>query len=100
MELNRNHYMTIGLVVMFLGIQLRAVKSFTLTEHSTRFVVDQLHLAESPAPQPVMAVWGMTGQPTPEARRQVEPPRWLGFSLISIGAVLVLQSFAMKKPGG
>lgn len=100
MGLNRNHYMTIGLVVIFLGIQLRAVKSFTLTEHSTQFAVNRLHLAEPPAPQPVMTVWGMTGAPTPETRRQIEPPRWLGFSLISIGAVLVLQSFAMKKPGG
>jgi hypothetical protein len=35
--------------------------------------------------------------PTP--RRTLRPPTWLGFALISIGAVLVLHSLAMKKPG-
>ena len=28
------------------------------------------------------------------------PPEWLGWSLLSIGSVLVLHSWGMKKPDG
>ena len=30
----------------------------------------------------------------------VKPPEWLGWCLLSLGAVLVLHSWAMPKPGG
>ena len=97
MEFNRNHYLTFGLVVMLLGIQFRLVKSYTLTEQSTQFISKQLSLSEPAAPAPMMAYFNVAG--TPESKRQLSPPRWLGFSFIAMGVVLILQSFAMKKPG-
>lgn len=97
MEFNRNHYLTMGLVVLLLGVQFRLVKSYTLTEQSTQFISKQLNFSESPAPPPMMAYFNVAG--TPQSKRQLSPPRWLGFSFISMGVVLVLQSFAMKKPG-
>ena len=33
------------------------------------------------------------------AQRTIRPPKWLGWAFLSAGAVLVLQSFAMPKPG-
>lgn len=97
MELNRNHYLTIGLVVMLLGVQFRLVKSYTLTEQSSQFIAKNLNLSEPAAPAPMVAFFNVAG--TPQSKRQFSPPRWLGFSFISMGVVLVLQSFAMKKPG-
>ena len=31
---------------------------------------------------------------------RIHPPNWLGWSLISVGSVLILYSLALKKPGG
>ena len=95
MELNRNHYVVIGLVVLFLGVQFRLVKTYTLTEESTQFLVKRLGAPETPPP--AAAFFGMSG--TPQSKREFSPPRWLGFAFISFGVVLVLQSLAMKKPG-
>jgi hypothetical protein len=33
------------------------------------------------------------------ARKVISPPDWIGWSLISIGSVLILHSWGMKKPG-
>ena len=52
--------------------------------------------------QPVAAVSAarFTQPLTPAiAKKDVRPPEWLGWSLMSIGAVLILHSWAMKKPG-
>jgi hypothetical protein len=31
---------------------------------------------------------------------RLEPPKWLGWSMVSFGSVLILYSLALKKPGG
>ena len=38
MELNRNQYFLAGLVIFFLGIQLRMVDGFVLNERATHFL--------------------------------------------------------------
>ena len=94
MELNRNHYFAIGLVVLFIGIQLRYVQSYTLNEPTSKFIAAQLGDAGAAKPASFMPAAG----PTP--RRTITPPPWLGWVMISFGSVLVLQSLAMPKPGG
>ena len=37
--------------------------------------------------------------PPPPSQRVIKPPRWLGFMMISVGAVLMLHSLALPKPG-
>jgi len=72
MSLNRNHLLLAGLLLFFLGVQFRLVSSFTLNERSSHFV----------AARPL--------------RKVVEPPRWLGLALMSVGAVFTVKSFSMK----
>ena len=36
----------------------------------------------------------------PGHKHTLHPPKWLGWSLVSIGSVLVLYSLALKRPGG
>jgi hypothetical protein len=97
MELNRNHYLGIGLVLLLLGLQFRYVDSFQLTESATDFLAKRVKKETVTGPSPLVALFG---QPQPVAgNKTVRPPKWLGWSLVSIGAVLVLQSLAMKKPG-
>lgn len=95
MELNRNHYFTVGLILLAIGIQLRFVESYRLTEEGTRFVTERLEKKQaSTNPLTLLSV------PTVNLRMTIAPPSWIGWSLISVGAVLVLQSLAMRKPGG
>ncbi len=97
LEFNRNHYLIVGVIFFLLGLQFRYVQSFTLTEDSTRFIQRRMGSAGTGTSDPLMAIVDAAG--APDSHRKIQPPRWLGFSLISIGVVLTLQSLALKKPG-
>jgi hypothetical protein len=96
MEFNRNQFLILGVVLLFLGLQLKKVESFTLNERVSRIINERIQSANDPdgSMRPFMASIG----PTP--RRTVHPPEWIGYALLSVGAVSVLHSLAMKKPGG
>jgi hypothetical protein len=93
-EINRNQYFLIGLVILLLGLQVRAVESYVLNEKASQFVAERMKLMASKDGETFMPAAG----PTP--LRTVRPPIWLGYAFISVGAVLVLLSLAMKRPGG
>ena len=97
MEFNRNHFLILGVVLLFVGLQLKKVESFTFNERISRVINERMASSEGDADgtlRPFMASIG----PTP--RRTVHPPEWLGYAFLSVGAVCVLHSLAMKKPGG
>lgn len=98
MELNRNHYLGIGMVLLLLGLQFRYVDSFQLTEATTKVLAKRMKKESVVAQSPLAAIFGQT-KPT-DVQKTVRPPKWLGWSLISIGGVLVFQSLGMRKPGG
>jgi len=95
-EINRNQYFLIGLIVLFLGIQLRLVETFVLNEKTSHFVAERFKLVASSEASDGSFL--PAAGPTP--RRTVRPPTWLGYAFISVGAVLILHSLAMKRPGG
>ena len=96
-EINRNQYFMVGLVLLFLGIQFRAVDTFVLNEQSTQFMTKRFG---TPAQKTISAPFLMVGAPHVGPRKVVRPPDWIGWALISIGAVLILHSLAMKRPDG
>ncbi len=96
MELNRNHYFMVGLVVLFLGIQFRYFESFTLNAKTTKFLAEKFQQPQVASTNPFPALMSMA---PPMSRRTVQPPTWIGWAMVSAGAVLVLHSLAMKKPG-
>ena len=83
----RQHLLLVGLLLFLVGVQFRLVESFTLNERSSRFVAAQL----GNAGQQQAAAW--QGMPL---RKVVEPPRWLGLALMSVGAVLTVKSLSMR----
>ena len=85
MEFNRNQFLLIGLVLLFLGIHLRKVEAFVLSENVSRLVVSKLD-----AQSKIAAAF---------RGRVIKHPAWLGLCLMSVGGVLSLQSLVMKKPG-
>lgn len=92
MDLNRNHYFMVGIVLLLLGIQFRMVDSYVLNEQSTRMLASQSGSGLLRG-NPLLTAAGAS------TRKIVKPPEWSGWALMSIGAVLVLHSLAMKAPG-
>lgn len=96
MEINRNQYFLVGLVFLLLGLQVRMVESYVLNEKASHFVAQKLKgLGNSE-----LADGSFMPAAGPAPLRTVRPPVWLGYAFISVGAVLVLHSLAMKRPGG
>lgn len=96
MEMNRYHYMALGLVLVLLGVQFRYVDSLRLTPQTTQFLAKKF--GKKPAPtNPLMSILPKTA-PAIQPQKTIRPPKWLGYSLLSIGAVLMFQSLMMKKP--
>ncbi|MCC6491665.1 MAG: hypothetical protein IT424_01440 [Pirellulales bacterium] len=95
MELNRNQYFFIGLVILLVGVQLRMVNSYTLTHEATKFLAQRTQ--NSAAESAAFHLSTDVGKPP---QKVINPPEWLGWCLMSIGSVLILHSLAMKKPGG
>ncbi len=98
MELNRNHYFMVGLIILLLGLQLRSVQAFVLNKKCSEFVAMKL---KSQQPQLAQKNPFMMSIASPSAsiqKQTIVPPKWLGWALVSVGAVLILHSLAMGRP--
>jgi len=95
MDLNRNQFFFLGIVILLVGVQFRAVSAFVLTPRTTQFIAERTgHASDATSQSYFNATSGTSAAP----RKVVEPPEWLGWCLMSIGAVLILHSLAMKRP--
>lgn len=100
MEFNRNQYFMAGLVLLLLGIQLRMVDAVVLNTRASQFLTQRMQ--QMKGQQVASADSGATliASVSPTTKHRIERPKWMGYSAMSIGAVLVLYSLALKKPGG
>ena len=96
MDITRNQYFFAGLACLLLGLQFRMADSFELTPEFTQFLAER---TGHPLASVSAATQTLTQSEKPPIKKTIKPPEWLGFSLISIGAVLILHSWGMKKPG-
>jgi hypothetical protein len=64
-----------------------------LNERASKFLAEKI-------PALACADDGLMAAAGPSPRKTVRPPKWVGYAVISLGAVLVLHSLAMKRPGG
>lgn len=94
MDLNRNQFFFIGLVVLLLGLQVRYVSAYVLNPQATKFLAERT--GQAAADSPLFSAFA--GSPA-GPRKVVQPPEWLSWCLISVGAVLCLHSLAMPRPG-
>ena len=100
MDFNRNQYFMAGLVIFLLGIQLRMVDTFVLNERATQFIAQRMQQIKGKEVASAGDLRTALAAQAPIAKHRIVPPRWLGWSLVSIGSVLILHSLALKKPGG
>jgi hypothetical protein len=92
-ELNRPQMYMAGLIVLLLGLHFRFTESLVLNETTTKFLADRFESRELASTTP--AAW--FGSNMPVMKKTVTPPKWLGWSFVSIGGVMVLHSLAMRK---
>jgi len=94
-DMNRNQFFLIGILLALLGGQFRLVESVVLTPEAAKLLIGD----PRPAPTGSFGLPNLLpGQRTPANHRTIRPPDWLGYSLLSIGAVLILHALALPKP--
>lgn len=92
MDLTRNQWFMVGLIVLFVGIQFRVVESYVLNESATQFITQRMR--DSGVAGPGASLLAAVG---PASRRVIRPPEWLGWAVVSIGSVLILHSLALRR---
>jgi len=96
MDITRNQFFFAGLLCLLLGIEFRMTESFELTPAFAQFLAER---SGHPLASTGAATQTLLQSDAPPVKTTLYPPDWLGWSLISLGTVLILHSWAMKKPG-
>jgi hypothetical protein len=94
MSMYRNRYFLLGILLILLGIQFRMIDSFVLNESATHA------LARFNKSAPVADNSGVSSlfvQMYPKPGKRIEPPRWMGLAMITLGAVI--SCHALVIPG-
>jgi hypothetical protein len=95
MDLNRHQFFFIGLLILLVGLQFRYVSAYVLNPEATRFLAERTGQSTPAYASFFSATAGTSAAP----RKVLQPPEWLSWCLISVGAVLCLHSLAMPRPG-
>ncbi len=117
--MSRSAILTIGFLLVMIGVQLNMVDTYTLTPQATQFLrerlADNAQTAGSPASSynynnsyntyqtspyyqtsyPSRGIFGQSFQPPPG--KQFTPPTWLCWPVIFMGVVMVLHGAALKS---
>jgi hypothetical protein len=94
MQMTRNRYFLLGVLLILLGIQFRAVESFVLNPPTTK-VLARVTKNSPVADNNFMSTVMLQYYPTPTKR--VSPPRWIGLAMIAVGAVVTLHAISLPK---
>jgi hypothetical protein len=98
-----NRHLVWGLVVLLLGMQLRTVESYLLTPKASQFVESKLNgdsflsIDDPYSYRPSRSYDSLLMTSGPISQKRITPPRWLGWALISVGAVLVLNGITSRR---
>ena len=99
MEFNRNQFFFLGMFILLIGIQVRMVDTYVLSPETSKILAERTggktlaSASDSPS-----AFAAANGPASSLNRKNFQPPEWLGWCLMSIGAVLILHSLAMPRP--
>jgi hypothetical protein len=96
MDISRNQYFFAGLVILLLGLEFYMVDNFVLNAKFTQFLAER---SGHPMASVNATSQTLLQSDSPPAQKNWPPPDWLGWSLLSVGSVLILHSWGMKKPG-
>jgi len=94
MDITRNQFFFAGLACLLMGLQFRMVDSIELTPEFTQFLAER---TGHPLASVSATTQSLTQSEKPLVKKTIKPADWIGFSLISLGSVLILHSWGMKK---
>jgi hypothetical protein len=87
--MNRNHMITLGIVLFGLGWKLTTIESVTLNEPTTRILADTAdHTEANMFPQGTLPL------------KTFPIPRWLPFAMMAVSIVLLGHGAGMNAPEG
>ncbi len=75
---------TLGVVLLLFGLQLRSVEAFVCTPGATQILADWL----GPDEQTAQGAFQRLVAETTQHRHVLNPPVWLGWAVLSVGFVL------------
>jgi hypothetical protein len=96
MDISRNQYFFMGILCLFLGGEVLLVDSFDVNPDFAQFLADR---TSHPLASVSATTQTLVQSDRPLVKKTIRPPRWLGGFLLSVGSVLVLHSWGMKKSG-
>lgn len=82
-----------GVLLLLVGLQLRAVETFELSPGATR----QLAALVGPSPDTPRGAIRQLVIDTAQPRHRITPPSWLGWTLLSAGGVLTAHRLMQRK---
>ncbi|NQT41161.1 MAG: hypothetical protein HQ581_26955 [Planctomycetes bacterium] len=96
MEINRNQYFMVGLILAALGLQFLMVESVVLTAETTSLLAQSTGHGTAHADEG----GGLLDTDTPRVafKKTVRTPPWIGPAMLSAGVVLIFTSLAMRSP--
>ena len=92
MDFRRYQWLTIGVIVFLLGLQIRMIDSYTLNPKSAQFMAEKFGKTTIQSTS-FFRPMSMTTYHS----RTIRPPQWLGWVLMSVGAVLTFHSLAVRR---
>ena len=94
--MSRYHLMTYGMLALMIGVQLLVFDSFILTEDASKAYYEFVERNNAPDFREVNRVVS-SASTVPFVRKVITYPSWLGWPFVSVGAVLVFQSFILRR---
>lgn len=91
-----NRFIIAGILSLLIGLQLRAVDSFVLTQEASNFIAEKQQQSRMSQSNPYEFQPSLlsTG---PVPKKVVRPNRWLGWAMLSVGAVLCLHGNTLRR---
>jgi hypothetical protein len=93
-RLSYHVWVYVGWMVLLFGLQLRVVEAYVLTPDATRSLAEWFG---TPDDSPRGALERLALQTDSVAHHQVRPPLWLGWAMLSAGAVMVTHGLILKR---
>lgn len=95
MDIDRNRYFMFGVILFLLGLQFKLVDSFILNESSTKALHRLSQRASIASNDPATNMYMQVASP----KKNLRPPGWLGFVLLTVGGVMSLHALVLPRKG-